>query len=101
MSESVKRNSKGYIHLKMFPFVHLPQYGLIVCSECQHAVLPSHVDTHLGDKEKHDMPKENRDVIIQEIQGIPGLQTERKELNRLVFPSPRATPIPVLQPPRE
>jgi hypothetical protein len=47
------------------------------------------------------MPKENRDVIIQEIQGIPGLQTEREELNRLVFPSPRAAPIPVLQPPRE
>ena len=51
----------------MFPFVHLPQYGLIVCSECQHAVLPSHVDTHLGDKKRHDMPKESRDGIIQEI----------------------------------
>ena len=71
----------------MFPFVHLPQYGLIVCSECQHAVLPSHVDTHLGDKKRHDMPKESRDRIIQEIQGIPRLRTERDELNRLVFPS--------------
>jgi RecQ family ATP-dependent DNA helicase len=46
------------------------------------------------------MPKANRYSIVQEIQRIPGLQTERDELNRLVFPSPSDPPIPVLQPPR-
>jgi hypothetical protein len=44
--------------------MYLPKYGLIVYSECQHAVLPSHVNTYLGDKKRHDMPKESRDGII-------------------------------------
>lgn len=46
------------------------------------------------------MPKASRDSIIQEIQGIPGLQTERDGLNRLVFPAPTNPPIQVLGPPR-
>jgi hypothetical protein len=47
------------------------------------------------------MPKERRDAIIQEIQGISGLKTEREELNRLVYPLSTDPPIQVLQPPRE
>jgi hypothetical protein len=47
------------------------------------------------------MPKERRDVIIQEIQGIPGLKTEREELNRLVYPPSTDPPIQVLRPPRD
>jgi hypothetical protein len=58
----------------MYPFVHLPEFGLIVCSECRHAVLPSNVVTHLRDGKKHKVVKEDRDRIIQEVQGIPGLK---------------------------
>lgn len=84
----------------MDPFVHFPVQRVIVCSACKHAVLPNAVDSHLGDRDTHNMPKEDREGIIQEIQAIDGLITDRAELNRLVFPPARSPPIPVLQEPR-
>jgi len=47
-----------YIHI-IEPFVHFLAQGVVVCSECKHAVLPSHVDAHLKDEEKHKAVKAN------------------------------------------
>jgi len=84
----------------MFPFVHFLAQGIVVCSECKHAVLPSHVDAHLKDAEKHKAIKADRERIIREIQAIRGLKTKRVELNHLVFPPASSPPIPTLQEPR-
>ena len=84
----------------MEPFVHLPAYCIIVCIECKHAVLPSHVDTHLKDENKHNATKEERERIYQEVQQIEGLIEERAELNKISFPAPSNPPIPILQKPR-
>ena len=84
----------------MDPFIHFPAQGVIVCSECKHAVLPSHVNAHLEDEEKHKVVKEDRERIVQEIRAIKGLKTERAELNHLVFPPVSNPPIPALQAPR-
>jgi hypothetical protein len=81
----------------MYPFVHLPVYGVVVYIECQHAVLPSNIDTYLNDKDKHNSTKEERQQIIQEIKNIRGLITERADLNRLVFPLASEPPISILQ----
>jgi hypothetical protein len=80
--------------------MHLPEYRVVVCIECKHAVLPSNVDTHLRDENTHNMPKESRGLVVQEIQKIQGLITSRADLNRLVFPPAGNPPIPVLQEPR-
>ena len=68
---------------------------------CQHAVLPSHIDAHLKDKVKHNMVKEQREQVIQEIERVDGLVRERNELNRLVFPPASNPHIPELQEPRK
>jgi hypothetical protein len=47
----------------MEPFVHFPVQG-VVCSECKHAVLPSHVDAHLKDGGKHKAVKADRERVI-------------------------------------
>ena len=81
----------------MDPFVHFPAQGVVVCSECKHAVLPSHIDAHLKDEGKHKAVKADRERIIQEIQAIRGLKTKRIELNYLVFPLINNLPILILQ----
>ncbi|TGO45851.1 hypothetical protein BCON_0361g00110 [Botryotinia convoluta] len=57
-------------------FVHFPAQGVIVCSECKYAVLPSHVGTHLKDKEKHRAVKADRERVVAAIQAIRGLKTK-------------------------
>jgi hypothetical protein len=48
----------------MEPFVHFPVQGVVVCSECKHAVLPSHVDAHLKDGGKHKAVKADRERVV-------------------------------------
>jgi hypothetical protein len=57
----------------MDPFVHFPEQQVVVCSECKIGVLPDHINTHLTDKDTHNMRKEARDRVIQEVKQIPGL----------------------------
>jgi hypothetical protein len=78
----------------------LLEYKVIVCIECKYTMLPSNIDTYLRDKNTYNITKENRRLVIQEIQKIQGLITSRADLNRLVFP-PIGNPfILVLQEPR-
>ena len=85
----------------MDPFVHFQAQGVVVCSECKYAVLPSHIDAHLKDEGKHKAVKADRERIIQEIQAIQGLKTRRAELNYLVIPPVSNPSIPILQEPRK
>jgi hypothetical protein len=76
----------------MYPFVHLLDHRVVVCVECQHAVLLSNIDTYLRDKNKHNLTKEERRKVIKEIGNIERLITERADLNQLVFP-PASEPL--------
>jgi hypothetical protein len=84
----------------MDPFVHFPAQGVIVCSKCKHAVLPSHINAHLKDEGKHKAVKADRERNTQEIQAIRGLKTKRAELNHLAFPPASNAHIPKLQHPQ-
>ena len=84
----------------MDPFVHLPQQCLVVCLKCQYAVLPKNIDTHLKDEDTHNMPRDDRQRVIEEVQKIEGLIQERSELNSISFPPASDPPIPYLQEPR-
>jgi hypothetical protein len=84
----------------MYPFVHLLDHGVVVCVECQHAVLPSNINTNLSDVNKHNSTKEKRQQVIQEVENIEGLIIKRADLDRLVFPPASEPPISALQDPR-
>jgi hypothetical protein len=60
-------------------FIHFLAQGVVVCSECKHAVLPSHIDAYLKDERKHKAVKADRERIVQEVQAIRGLKTKRAE----------------------
>jgi len=85
----------------MYPFIHLLAFKVVVYSVCQHAVLPSHIDAHLKDKVRHNVVKEQRERVIQEIERVDGLVRERNELNQLVFLPASNPPILELQEPRK
>ena len=72
-----------------------------MCSECKYAVLPSHIDAHLKNEEKHRAVKADREYIVKAIQAIRGLKTKTVELNHLVFPPVSNSPIATLQQPRK
>ena len=75
--------------------------GVVVCSECKHAVLPGHVYTYLKAEGKHTATKVDQERIVREIQAIRGLKAKAVELNYLVFPPASSPPIPTLRPPKE
>jgi hypothetical protein len=82
-------------------FVYLPEQYLVVCSKCRHAVLPSNIDTHLKDEETHNIPRDDRRRIIEQVKQIEGLIQDRSELNSLRFPAAHEPPIALLQEPRD
>ena len=86
----------------MNPFVHLPDYYVIVCSgpRCKYAVLPIHVDSHLSDA-RHNYNKEQREQVIQEIGQIDGLIQDIRGLESFTFPKPSNPAIPELKPAKE
>ena len=81
----------------MNPFIHLPNYRVIVCTgpQCKYAVLPIHVDSHLSNV-RHNYKKEQREQVIKEIQQIPGLIQDPKGLESFTFPQPSSPAIPEL-----
>jgi hypothetical protein len=83
----------------MNPFIHLPNYHVIVCAgpRCKYAVLPIHVDSHLSDT-RHNYSKEQREQVIQEISQINGLIQDNRGLESFTFPKPSSPAIPELKP---
>jgi RecQ family ATP-dependent DNA helicase len=83
-------------------FTHLPDFQVIICKECQHAVLPSHIDTHFTAKPQHDFEKKERQRIADAVADINGLIGNEETLRRCKFPFPPSTskPIPALAEPR-
>jgi hypothetical protein len=64
----------------MDPFVHFPSQCIVVYFQYKYAVLPSHINMHLRDEDKYNMPQEDRTHIIEQVQAIEGLITDRAEL---------------------
>lgn len=73
-------------------FAIIPQFGLIVCRVCRHAVWPTEVCTHLAGS-SHKMDKRKRVLIAQELTTWRGLVHSVRELE---LPSQLPEPIPEL-----
>lgn len=52
-----------------------------MCSKSKHAVLPKNIDTHLKDKDIHNIAQKNHWQIIQKVHRIKGLIQKRFKLN--------------------
>jgi Orsellinic acid/F9775 biosynthesis cluster protein D len=76
-------------------FTHLPNFQVIICKECQHAVLPSHIDAHFAAKPQHGLGKKERQRIAEEIAEIDGLIGNEETLRRCEFPFPPPTSKPI------
>jgi hypothetical protein len=66
-------------------FTHLPDFQVIICKECPHAVLPSHIDAHFAAKPRHGLGKKERQRIADEIAEINGLIGNEESLRRCEF----------------
>src|SRR5271156_4948431 len=84
-------------------FTHLPDFQVIICKECQYAVLPSHIDAHFTAKPQHGLEKKERQRIAGEIAEINRLIGNEETLRRCEFPFPPPTskPIAALARPRK
>jgi hypothetical protein len=76
---------------------------MIICKECQYAVLPSHIDAHFAAKPQHGLGKRERQRIADEIVEIDGLIGNKETLRRceFQFPPPTSKPIAALGKPNK
>jgi Orsellinic acid/F9775 biosynthesis cluster protein D len=78
-------------------FTHLPEFQVLICKKCEYAVLPSYIDSHFADREKHEVGKRERQRIINAVAEIDGLiENEEKLSYEFQFPSPTSKPITAL-----
>src|SRR5258706_5389730 len=76
--------------------IHLPEFQIIVCKECQYAVLPSEIDSHFTPAHPHGFTKQAREEIIARISKIGGLIMDKDELEQCEFPFPADTAEPIV-----
>ncbi|KAI5456252.1 hypothetical protein BGZ63DRAFT_409329 [Mariannaea sp. PMI_226] len=83
----------------IYPFVHLPQYSIIICQICQFACLSHEVPRHL--QQRHgNIEIAERQRVGQRVLGIPELLRNVDDLGKLAIPPPSKEPIQFLAPPR-
>ena len=75
-------------------FTHLPEFQVIVCKQCQHAVLPSFIHAHFRGKH-HRLEKEERERIIDVVVEVDGLIENNEALRQCEFPFPPPTSKPI------
>jgi superfamily II DNA or RNA helicase len=76
----------------MYPFVHLEELQLLICTRCRHAVLSQQSETHLRTKHKN-LSKDERTAIVQAVSQLPVL---KKDTDRELYKLP-SLPIPAIQ----
>jgi Orsellinic acid/F9775 biosynthesis cluster protein D len=64
---------------------------VIICKECQHAVLPDYIDAHFAAKPQHGLEKDERRRIAEEVVQINGLIGNEETLRQCEFPFPPPT----------
>src|ERR1700726_45477 len=76
-------------------FIHLPEFQVIVCKECQYAVLPSFIHSHFKATPQHGLEKEERQRIIEAVAEVDGLISNNEALRQCKFPFPPPTSKPI------
>ena len=68
---------------------------MIICKECQHAVLPSQIDAQFAANPQHGLEKEEQQRIANEIAEIDRLISNEETLRQCEFPFLLATSKPI------
>jgi hypothetical protein len=76
-------------------FTHLPEFQVIVCKECQYAVLPSYINTHFTAKPQHRLRKKEQQRITDRIAEINRLISNKETLRECKFPFLPSTSKPI------
>ncbi|KAK3896635.1 hypothetical protein C8A05DRAFT_20434 [Staphylotrichum tortipilum] len=76
----------------MEPFVYMPEYPFVVCTECQFACVAAEVPSHLRTKHRHIQATE-RSRIAKIVDNIPGITRRQDQLRSFRFPAPTAAPV--------
>jgi len=77
-------------------FTHLPKFQVIICKECQYAVLPIHIESHFIAKPQHGLGKKERQRIANEVAEIDRLISNEEALRRCEFQFPPSTSRPII-----
>ena len=74
---------------------HIPEYGVVVCKACEHAVLPSHMNAHFQAARPHRFTREARDQVMAATSRMEGLVADEAALQEvgIQFPPDTAQPI--------
>ncbi|KAK2778012.1 hypothetical protein CKAH01_11876 [Colletotrichum kahawae] len=83
----------------MEPFVHNPQYAIVICRACQFAVVADEVLSHLRTHHR-EIAIASRAHIAEAIRQIPGIIRTQAELAILQYPDPSTPPIPHIAAPK-
>jgi hypothetical protein len=75
-------------------FTHLPNFQVIVCKQCQYAVLPSFIHAHFRAKQ-HRLEKDERQRIVNAVAKVDGLIGDNEALRQCEFPFPPITSKPI------
>ncbi|KAK4551753.1 hypothetical protein LTR86_010946, partial [Recurvomyces mirabilis] len=73
-------------------FVHRPEFGIIICQQCEYAVVPQQVNRHVKDHHPF-ISKQQRIAIAQSIQALPDVAQIHQDVT---YPSADEVPIAAL-----
>ena len=75
-------------------FIHLPEFRVIICKECEYVVLPSHINTYFVG-EPYKLEVSERRKITEEVAEVNRLITNEEVLRQTDFPFPVPTSKPI------
>ncbi|KAI3317262.1 hypothetical protein HD806DRAFT_492673 [Xylariaceae sp. AK1471] len=83
----------------MEPFLYVPVYDTVVCTECRFACVADEVEAHLGAAGHAARTAVERRTIAQAVQQMPGAFSNQAQLSGFRFPNPQCAANPLLQAP--
>jgi len=73
-------------------FIHYPEYRIIICKQCQSAIIPANLQTHLN-KNHIELQPRTRKEIVKVAEQIAGLARVKEDI---VYPPASSAPVPHL-----
>ncbi|KAI0844150.1 hypothetical protein F5Y00DRAFT_249450 [Daldinia vernicosa] len=84
------------------PFIHLPQYRVVICQECGYACVGEEIVSHFKRPIHQGLSKQRKKEISDAILAMPDVYQTKDEIETLPipFPPPETPAIPYLLPPQ-
>ena len=83
----------------IYPFVHLPDFRIVICSQCRYACVGNEIERHLSKDQHKSVPTSRRGPIGDAVRALHGIIHTQSQLDDFAFPEPTRGPILDLGPP--